>query len=424
MKKGLFIVRESFNSAVLSLWSNKLRSFLTLLGIVIGVTTIIAILSVINGLNKTVTDTFATLGTRVLYVERNVWDKSKDDSGESKKKKHRAWWRFPMMRERELRAIENVSLAEHVVSTSNNRSMVSYKDTKSDGVTIYGSNSDLINVRPFEVIEGRFFTAFENEKSRFVCVLGHTIYNELFVKNEIDGIGQNIKIGSMNYRVLGYFDKIGKMSFGFNNDDDDFKVYVPLNTFFKQYGRSGGYGQILVSARIEDDLDALESELTNVLRRVRKVPVKDPNNFGVNRQSYLLEEYEKSTRTLWTFIIGIVGLSLLVGGIGVMNIMLISVTERTKEIGLRKAVGARRSYVLFQFLLEALVVCWLGGIIGISLGTGFTWAVSMLTPVPFALSINSIYLGFFFTSGIGIFFGLYPAAKAAYLDPVDALRYE
>ncbi len=424
MRKLIFIAKESFTSALQSLWSNKLRSFLTLLGIVMGVTTIIAILSVINGLNSTMRDTFANLGTRVLYVERRIWEESNHGPGRRRKRSQTAWWRFPRMRERELHAIENATLARFIVPTQDTWAHVSYRDTESDGVRIYGSSADLLNVRPFEIADGRFFTGFEEDKARFVCVLGKTIYDEIFTNNDIEGIGKSIKLNSMNYKVIGYFEKMGQMNIGFNRDDDDFTVFIPMSTYFRQFGRSRGYDQILVAAATEEDLDPLEGELRMLLRRVRKVPPGEPDNFGINRMSYLLDEYNKATRTLWAFVIGIAGLSLLVGGIGVMNIMLISVTERTKEIGLRKAVGAKRSYVLFQFLLEALIVCWLGGAVGIFLGTGFTWIVSLVTPVPFALSQNSIYLGFIFTSSVGLFFGIYPAAKAARLDPVVALRYE
>jgi putative ABC transport system permease protein len=235
------------------------------------------------------------------------------------------------------------------------------------------------------------------------------------------GIGSEIYIGSTRYTVVGKLEKKGK---GLGMDDEDNGIVVPVGSYIRQFGNEWGYDAILVSAYNENELDDLEAETRQRLRITRNLDPGEKDNFGINRQDTQLKEYEKATGLLWGFVIGIGALSLLVGGIGVMNIMLISVTERTREIGLRKAVGAKRAYITLQFLLEALTVCWIGGVVGIALGIGISWGISLLTPVPFALNINSIYIGFIFTTSVGLFFGIYPAIKASMKDPVVALRYE
>ncbi len=384
MKRVIFILRESFSSSVASLVSNKLRTFLTLLGIVIGVMTIIAILSVINGLNKTMKDTFASLGTKVLYVERRSWGPQRAGVGvrmPGRRRSHSQWWRFPRMRDKELSALTRLNLAEYIVPMNDRWTTLSYLDGSSSSKVI-GTNTTILNVRPLQIETGRFFSSVEDNQARFVAVLGHNVYSDLFTNTGEDGIGKSVKIGTMSYTVLGKLKKAGQMSMGFDPNSDDNVIFIPISTFFRQFGKAGGFDQILVSAYEEKDLDLLEEETRNILRRVRNRTPMDSDNFGINRQDYLLDQYNESTKKLWYFIIGIAALSLLVGGIGVMNIMLISVTERTREIGLRKALGAKRIYILLQFLLEALIVCWVGGTVGVILGIGITWSISLFTPVP------------------------------------------
>ncbi|MFP4459440.1 MAG: ABC transporter permease [Candidatus Zixiibacteriota bacterium] len=418
MKKLIFIFRESLRNAFESLMSNKLRSILTLLGIIIGVLTIISILSIINGFGSYVKNTFARLGTKVLYIQKRNWA-----GYESADKKRIEWWRFPGIGDKELAALEKSSLAAFVVPVIENRRQIGYGNNTTDETDIYASNHQLLSVRPLEIEEGRFFTKFENQNNTLVCVLGYTLYEEIFTKNNEVGIGKSIKIEDRHYKVIGYLKKMGRGLFAFGSDDDG-TVYLPINTYKRHLDRDKYYNSIMVASYREEELGLLEEEIEMRLRFARGLKPSEHNNFGINKQEQIMQQYKETTRTLWAFIIGIGALSLLVAGIGVMNIMLISVSERTMEIGLRKAIGAKKYHILSQFLLEALIICWLGGFIGIVSGITITWLVSLFTPVPFALHYNAIYIGFGFTSIIGLFFGIFPAMRAAAKDPVDALRYE
>ncbi|RKZ30981.1 hypothetical protein DRQ36_03710 [bacterium] len=405
----MYFFIESLRSAINSLRGHFLRTGLTMLGIMVGVTTIITIVSIIAGLDGMVAREFSRMGTRVLYVSRHQW-------GEN------FYWRAPRIGTKEIEALECVELAEYVVPTRKRWATISRDDIKIDGMQVVGTTENYHLIREIPITMGRFFSAFEAERGRHICVIGYEIYNSLFKDGE-DPINKYIEIYQIPFRVIGVVEKQGNFLTNMSDIAADNKVFIPLTVSDRMFGRWWGV-EVMVSAPSDEMLEETEDECRMMLRVARGLRPGDDDNFGINKQDFMLNEYRNATKVMWAALIGIAALSLLVGGIGVMNIMLISVTERTKEIGVRKALGAKRTHILSQFLFEALIVCWIGGAVGALVGLLFAGIVTALSPLVFVFSGEAIALGFAFTSAVGIFFGLYPAVKAARKSPVEALRYE
>ncbi|MCD6418761.1 ABC transporter permease [bacterium] len=402
---------EAFRSAMRSLWAQKLRSALTLLSILIGVMTIIVLVSVISGLNHKIAGEFATLGTNVLYVSHRPWTSSGKD--------WHKWRNAPPIGIRELNAMEMLTLADKVVPSVRKGANAGYKQNTMDA-TVYGVSWEYPDVRKLDIEYGRFFSFGEDKKGRPVCVLGWEVFKNLF-GNYDDATGKWIKIGTISFKVVGVIKKQGQ---SLTISTTDGNIYIPFNAFLHNFGRRRSMS-ILVSAENPQQVDELREEIRSKMRAIRKLKPWQEDNFAINSQDMLLDEYNKITRILWGAILAVAGLSLLVGGIGVMNIMLITVTERTREIGVRKALGATRTHILGQFLLEALSQCWLGGTIGFLAGVLIPYVISKIVPqLPFALSWSAVAVAIIFTTIVGVSFGMYPAYKAAKLSPVEALRYE
>ncbi|MCK4577019.1 ABC transporter permease, partial [candidate division WOR-3 bacterium] len=263
---------------------------------------------------------------------------------------------------------------------------------------------------------GRYITALDNTHKKRVCVIGTDIVENLF-PNE-DPLNKTIRISSAKFIVVGVLEKKGQM-LGQSMDNE---VIIPFSTFRKLFIRRGR--EDIAIAILAKDKDEAIDEIRGVLRRIRKVKSGKPDDFSINTQDVLMDMYNKITGAAFIVMIGVASLSLLIGGIGIMNIMLVSVTERTREIGIRKAIGARYKDILYQFLTEAVVISGFGGVIGIIVGFTLARIISVASNLPSAVPLWAVLLGFGFSSGVGIFFGIYPANKAARLDPVEALRYE
>jgi len=402
---------ESLKIAFEALRSYKLRSVLTTLGIIIGVATVITIVSLIQGLNKAVADQISSIGTDTLYIEKFPWIM----------KGHT----FFMYRNRKNITIEEADrikelskLAIAVAPTLFTSRRVKYKEKSADGVIVVGTNADYLITSNAYPEDGRFLTENDVHHRRTVCVLGYDVARTLFPNS--NPIGKRVKIGSKKFRVVGILEKKGSL---FGNNMDSF-AYIPIGAFQTTFGARYRSVQIQVKVASPDLLEDAEIELTGIMRRLRGLSANDDNDFAINKQSMLMNTYKSLTSTLWAVAIGVGAISLLVGGIGIMNILLVSVTERTREIGIRKAIGARNSDILVQFLIEALMICALGVVIGILLAIGFAKFISATTPIPAAITAWVAFLGLAFVLTIGLFFGIYPASKAARMNPIEALRYE
>ncbi|MEJ2545971.1 MAG: ABC transporter permease, partial [Calditrichaceae bacterium] len=319
---------------------------------------------------------------------------------------------------KEYEAIDKfATLADAVSPQVYSTKRVSYKQEKYDQIAILGTNEDYMTVANAYPEVGRFLTPLDVQNNHKVAVLGSELATSLF--KEENPIGRRIKIGSERYSVIGIFEKQGTM---FGQSMDNY-VVVPIGTFRRIYGGHRGL-RIAVLTNNPDQLEELKDQLRGIMRRVRKTKPADDDDFAINQQDMLTNLYAQLTSTLFMIVFVIGFISLLVGGIGIMNIMLVSVTERTREIGIRKAIGAKRRNVLSQFLIEAIMVSSLGGLIGIILGYGAGTFILSLMDLTIGVSVSAIAIGFGFSTFVGVLAGFYPAYKASNLNPIESLRYE
>ncbi|MCK4545266.1 ABC transporter permease [candidate division WOR-3 bacterium] len=399
---------EGINSAFIYLKTNKLRSFLTTLGIIIGVMTVITVVSLIQGLDLKVKGMFSTLGTDVIYVSK--WPFIRTGSVD--------WRKF---RKRKDFTIEDVkAIKEHCPDIiyaspafSTNRD-VKYKNVRLELVSISGVNEDYQDIMAHFVEKGRNFTESEVDRKRFVCVIGKTVAKNLF--KEEDPLGKRVDISGYKFKILGVLEEKGNLM---GQDMDNF-VNIPYTTAEKIMGRRR-HMMIVVSA---EDKELAMDEMRGVLRVRRKVADDADDDFDFGTQDMLLAFYKKFTSAAFLVMIGIASLALVTGGVGIMNIMYVTVTERTREIGIRMAIGAKKRDILWQFLIETVTISILGGAVGILAGIGLGKLISIVSHLPYAVSIWSIMIAFVVSAGVGIIFGILPAKKAANLNPVEALRYE
>ncbi|MDZ7264052.1 MAG: ABC transporter permease [candidate division KSB1 bacterium] len=406
----LIDIWEGIKIAFQALRANKMRSILTTLGIVIGITTVIGIHSIIQGLNAAFYNSISSLGSDILYVGKFSW-MSRTDWIEARNRKD-------ITLEREVKALqEQATLVKAIAPTVAARRTVKYGSEKLSDVTIQGTTeaySVTANVIP-EV--GRMLTAQDVEHRRNVCVIGWEVADKLF-KN-VNPLGRRILIGTDSFHVIGVLEKRGSL-LGHNLDTE---VIIPIGVFYKLYG-SRRWLTIQVKVADPNLIEEAKDEITGILRRVRKVAPHEENDFAINQQDMIADMYHRLTGALYAVAFGVGSIALLVGGIGIMNILLVSVTERTKEIGIRKAVGAKNRDIMWQFLIESLAVSFLGGFIGIVLGFGLAKLVAATTFLSASVSPISVIIGVVFIFVTGIVFGLFPAYKAAKLDPIQSLRYE
>lgn len=400
---------EGFKLAIQALKVNKLRTFLTILGIVIGMATVIGIHSIIQGLNEAFYSSISALGSDILYVEKFAWF---DHQGwiEARNRKN--------IGEKEAEAIQRqATMVKAVCQTSTTMRSVKFENKSLTDVYIVGASAAYQMTANIIPELGRFYSEQEDQHRRAVCVIGWEIADRLFKK--LNPIGRRITIAGYKFTVVGVNEKQGSL-FGFNMDS---QVIIPFEVFQKIFG-SRRWVTIEVKVLSPQLLEDAKDEITGILRRVRKVEPGAKDDFAINQQNMFAEMYENLTRALYlvAFLIGFI--ALLVGGIGIMNILLVSVTERTREIGIRKAIGAKKSDILWQFLVESIVVTALGGIIGIITGFAFAKLIAKMTILAASVSPVSIIVGLSFIALFGLFFGIYPAYKAARLNPIEALRYE
>jgi putative ABC transport system permease protein len=410
---------ESVKMALDTLRTNKLRSGLTVLGIVIGVTTVITISSVISGLNNRVSDWVSSLGSNVFWVFHMPVIGVRPTTEQLTRKK---------LTMDDVMALRQMP---HVVAADGSRRYakqfgignvdVKYNGRKVAGTILQGDTSQLADVTDLTFLEGRLFTDAEDSRGAHVCLLGHDTWEQLF--GDQSAVGKEVSVESGTYTVIGVLDK-RKQPFGGGKNQADNSVFFPMGTFHNLHPE---VLDLWVSVKYDDPKNKklVEEEIREMLRIRRHVKVQADDNFEIFGPDSLSKLWDQLTGGLVAFMIAVSSVGLMVGGVGVMNIMLVSVTERTREIGVRKAIGATRHNILMQFTTEAVTLCAVGGVVGVLIGAIITWIVYFLPiGLPATLSTVWVLVGFGVSCAIGLVFGIYPAWKAANLDPIEALRYE
>ncbi len=405
---------------MLALAANKLRSVLTMLGIIIGVGAVIALMSIGRGVEKYVTDQFASAGTNLLYVVPGQLSEG------SPRERARSSGILTLS---DSNAIANPLRVPDVIAVAPevSGSAVVSKGNKSLGVSVNGVTASYQDVRSWEPAIGAFIAEIDVQERSRVVVIGSEVYGKLFDPNE-DPVGQTIHVNNLLFRVIGVMEERGGGGFGGNLDES---VFIPLTTvqdrLFRRRTVSGDYQVSLIyaSVRSDDRMDAAQEQISELLRERHNIAFLGEDDFATINQADLISIFGDILSALTLFLSAIALISLLVGGIGIMNIMLVSVTERTREIGLRKAVGAKRRNVLSQFLIEAVTLAVIGGLLGIALGGGgAVAATSFVDNFSAVVGIDAIAISILFSMAVGLFFGIYPAYRASRLNPIDALRYE
>jgi putative ABC transport system permease protein len=412
---------ESVKMALETLRANKLRSGLTILGIVIGVTTVITISSVINGLNNRVADFADSLGSNVFWVfHMPIIGIGRPTTEQLTRKK------LTFDDAMALRPLPHVVAADaeqrYTKAFGLGDVSAKYQGHKVAGAILEGDTAEVAEVSNRTLQAGRIFTDGEDQRAAHVCLLGRDTADQLFVNGE-DPIGKDVNIASGLYTVIGVMDK-GKQPFGSGKNPEDNAIFFPLETFHNLHPE---VKDVVIAVKYDDPKNKalVEEEIREVLRIRRKLSVTANDNFEIFGPDSLTKLWGNITGGLFGFMVAVSSVGLMVGGVGVMNIMLVSVTERTREIGVRKAIGANRHMILTQFTTEAITLCAVGGVIGVLLGALLTWIVRLLPiGLPASLSTLWVLVGFGVSCAIGLLFGIYPAWKAANLDPIEALRYE
>ena len=402
---------ESVRIALQSIWSNKLRSFMTVLGNVVAVTSIVTVVTLIQGMNSMVSTAIVSdVGADSFTIQRLPPIRSEDDEERTRNN--------PLLTLDEAEAIRGYSpRIAAVMAQSQRGATVSYRTNELENVQVQGVTSDFGHFTSFNAERGRLMSPVEVEHSRPVALIGWDVADELYGQTE--ALDKPISIAGVPFRVVGISEKKGSF---FGNSQDAF-VVIPLGAYQKLFGARQSL-QIVVKPRSPQEIQAAKDDATVALRVTRRLKPGADDNFGMFTSDTFLDLYRQATTGIFAVLVGVVALSLVVGGIVIMNIMLMVVSERTREIGLRKALGARRADIMSQVLTESITLSLFGGIVGLTLGSMAALLISTLTPLPARLEPWSVILGLGITAGVGLFFGLYPASRAASLDPIEALRRE
>jgi putative ABC transport system permease protein len=409
---------ENFKIAIRALRANKMRSVLTMLGIVIGVATVVALLSIGKGATASITSSIQSNGSNLLTLSPGKQQSGPSSMGQSQQASYLYYSDYQLL-QRTL--VENVA----AIAPSYQSSYLVSHANESFTVGVTGVTHDYQETKSYEMAEGRFISDGDNKSQSLVAVLGSQTATDLF--GGLTPVGKTVSIKGVKFEVVGVLESKG--SSGFMSSDD--AIFIPLETGYnKLFGSTAMYNDrkivnsISISVTSTEAMETVTAQINFLIRRSHKLAPSDELDFNVLNQADLLSTLTSVTQILTTFLGAIAGISLLVGGIGIMNIMLVSVTERTKEIGLRKAVGATKNQILTQFLIETMTLSVLGGIIGILLGVGLALVFKATGMIASVITADSIILAFTFAMAIGVFFGLYPAFRAANLHPMVALRYE
>ena len=401
--------KESFLMAWASLVANKLRSLLTMLGIIIGVAAVIALVSIGNGVKQDIEDSISSLGSNLLVVlpgaPRTPGARSSQGSMKSLK----------------ISDYEAIAKLEGVKAASpmTNGSYVVIYQNKNWTTSVAGVNSNFQDVNNWTMTSGRFFSDKNVQNRERVAVVGQTVVKNLFTDE--DPVGKEIRVKNIPFRVIGVLKSKGNGTMG--NDQDD-TVLIPYTTSMERVEGIDYLRRVYVVAKDDEGIDRLQADIENLLRVRHNIKDTNLDDFNIQNMKSIMETVAQTTGTFTLFLGAVAAISLVVGGIGIMNIMLVSVTERTREIGVRKALGATYSVIVTQFLIEAVVISLIGGFIGIAFGIGASKVIGMVSGMSTIVSVPTIIMSFAFSMAIGLIFGIYPARKAAKLNPIDALHYE
>ena len=401
--------KESFLMAWASLIANKMRSILTMLGIIIGVAAVIALVSIGNGVKQDIQNSISSLGSNLLMVMPGAprTPGVRPSQGSMKSLKVSDY--------QAISKLDGVKAASPYTANS----YVTIYQSKNWTTTVSGVSSNFQDVNNWTMAEGRFISSKNVENRERVAVVGQTVVKNLFAGE--DPVGKEIRVKNIPFRVIGVLNSKGNGTMG--NDQDDV-IFIPYTTAMERVEGVDYLRMVYVVASDDNGIDRLQSDIENLLRVRHGIKDTNLDDFNIQNMKSIMETMEQTTGTLTLFLGAVAAISLVVGGIGIMNIMLVSVTERTREIGIRKALGATYIVIVTQFLIEAVVISLMGGLIGIALGIGASKLIGLASGMSTVISVPTIVLSFAFSMAIGLVFGIYPARKAAKLNPIDALHYE
>ena len=401
--------KESFLMAWASLIANKMRSILTMLGIIIGVAAVIALVSIGNGVKQDIQNSISSLGSNLLMVMPGAprTPGVRPSAGSMKS-----------LKVSDYEAISKLDGVKAASPMTNGSYVVIYQN-KNWTTSVSGVSYNYLDVNNWSMKSGRFLSEKNVQNRERVAVVGKTVVKNLF--GDEDPVGAEIRVKNIPFRIIGVLNSKGSGAMG--NDQDDM-VIIPYTTAMERVEGVDYLRMIYVVGKDENGIDRLQSDIENLLRVRHGIKDTNLDDFNIQNMNSIMETMEETTGTLTLFLGAVAAISLVVGGIGIMNIMLVSVTERTREIGIRKALGATYSVIVTQFLIEAVVISLMGGIIGIILGIGSSKLIGMASGMSTVISVSTIVMSFAFSMAIGLIFGIYPARKAAKLNPIDALHYE
>jgi putative ABC transport system permease protein len=404
--------REPAVIALETMRAHKLRSFLMLLGVILSVMTLILVISLVNGVNVYFADTVANLGANVFRVNQfpiinseEAWVKA------NRINKKITWDDYELLR-------DNLQLPRTVAALAHHRGTVRAQRQSVDDVTVNGMSGNYATMALEEVANGRTVNETDDEHRANVAFIGADVASHLFPAQ--DPLGKELTVDGHEFTVVGVGKVIGT---AFGQSQDNY-IYIPIHTFLKVYGENSTSISINVQARSQEWMDRSQEEARVLMRARRHLSPNDPDTFGVIGSDSLMSLWKNLTGTLATGMVGLVSVFMVIGGVVVMNVMLASVTERTREIGIRKSLGARKNDILLQIMIESIVMSGIGGLAGLLVAWALAMLVKYLTPVPMSVPVYAVLMAIGVSSAVGMFFGIYPARKAASLDPIEALRFE